>query len=177
MRQPTGSRIPTAAPSNAYPTSDGSWILVAANSEPLFARLSKLIDHPELTEDARFKGNQARVKNVEALDRFITAWAKQHTAAEADRILSQADIPCTRVYTAAECAADPQFRARGMVREVDDPLLGRVLHAGIVPHVTDDPGTVRWPGPAIGAHTEEVLHELLALSCDDVEALRHQGVV
>ena len=177
VRQPTGSRIPTAAPSNAYPTSDGSWILVAANSEPLFARLAKLIGHPELIEDARFNGNQARVKNVDALDRVIAAWTRRHTAADADRILSQADIPCTQVYTAAECAADPQFRERGMVREVDDPLLGRVLHAGIVPHVTDDPGAVRWPGPSIGAHTEKVLHELLALSSDDVEALRQQGVV
>ena len=177
IRQPTGSRIPTAAPSNAYPTRDDGWILIAANSEPLFARLAKLIGQPELVEDQRFKGNQARVENVEVLDRLITAWTRQHTAADADRILSRADIPCTQVYTAAECAADPQFRERGMVREVDDPLFGRVLHAGIVPHVMDDPGAVRWPGPRIGAHTDEVLRELLSLSSTDIKGLREQGVL
>ena len=65
-----------------------------------------------------------------------------------ERIVSEADIPCTLIYTAAECAADPQFRQRGMVREVDDPLFGQVLHAGVVPHVPDNPGVIRWPGAA-----------------------------
>ena len=45
VRQPTGSRIPTAAPSNAYPTQDGKWILIAANSDPLFAKLTALMGH------------------------------------------------------------------------------------------------------------------------------------
>ncbi len=64
-----------------------------------------------------------------------------------------------------------------MVREVDDPLFGPVLHPGIVPHVSDDPGRVRWPGPAIGAHTHPVLAELLALTGADVDALRNEGVL
>jgi crotonobetainyl-CoA:carnitine CoA-transferase CaiB-like acyl-CoA transferase len=177
VRQPTGSRIPTAAPSNAYRTRDGSWILIAANSEPLFARLAGLIGQPELATDPRFIGNQARVKNVEALDSYIAAWAIQHTAADADRILGQADIPATQVYTAAEVARDEQFREREMVREVADPLLGRVLHAGIVPLIPSDPGTVRWTGPRIGAHTDEVLSEVLGFSAATVEDLREQGVV
>ena len=136
MRQPTGSRIPTAAPSNAYPTADGKWILIAANSDPLFAKLVALMGQPELARDPRFTGNLARVRNVEELDRAHRQLDQQATAAEVDRLLTEADIPCTQVYTAAECAADPQFRQRGMVREVEDPLLGRaVLHTGIVPHL------------------------------------------
>src|SRR6516162_1715303 len=68
IREPTGSRIPTAAPSNAYPTKDGKWILIAANSEPLFGRLARLMERPELIDDPRFKGNQARVAHVKELD-------------------------------------------------------------------------------------------------------------
>lgn len=87
---------------------------------------------PDLGRDPRFTGNLARLRNVDELDRR----------------LGEADIPCTPVYTAAECAADPQFRHRGMVRAVEDPLFGReILHPGIVPHVPEDPGAVRWPGP------------------------------
>jgi crotonobetainyl-CoA:carnitine CoA-transferase CaiB-like acyl-CoA transferase len=178
VRQPVGSRIPTAAPSNAYPTSDGKWILIAANSEPLFARLAALIGQPEVANDPRFKGNQARVRNVEALDEVIAGWSRQRTAAEADRQLTEADIPCTQIYTAAECAADRQFRHRGMVREVEDVQFGRsVLHAGVVPHVPENPGVIRWPGPPVGAHTEEVMGELLGLQPAEVEALRQEGVV
>jgi crotonobetainyl-CoA:carnitine CoA-transferase CaiB-like acyl-CoA transferase len=176
VRQPTGSRIPTAAPSNAYPTKDGKWILIAANSDPLFARLARLMERPDILDDPRFKGNQARVQHVADLDTIIASWSKRLEAAEADRILSDVDIPCTLVYTAAECAADPQFRHRGMVREVEDPLFGRVLHAGVVPHVPEEPGQVRWPGPPIGAHTQEVLSELLRMKPAEIEALRAEGL-
>jgi crotonobetainyl-CoA:carnitine CoA-transferase CaiB-like acyl-CoA transferase len=177
IRQPTGSRIPTAAPSNAYPTADGKWILIAANSDPLFARLARLMEQPQLIDDIRFKGNQARVQHVDELDAIIATWSKRLAAQDADDTLSGADIPCTLVYTAAECAADPQFRHRGMVREVDDPRFGRVLHAGVVRHVPEDPGQVRWPGPAVGAHTDEVMAELLGLRPEEVAALRTEGVL
>jgi crotonobetainyl-CoA:carnitine CoA-transferase CaiB-like acyl-CoA transferase len=177
VRQPTGSRIPTAAPSNAYPTADGMWILIAANSDPLFARLAALMGRPELAEDPRFAGNRARLQNVDELDRIIATWTTGLAAAEIDGMLSDADIPATLIYTAAECAADPQFRHRGMVREVEDPWLGPILHPGIVPHLPENPGAVRWPGPPIGAQTAEILSELLALRPAEIDALRQEGVI
>jgi formyl-CoA transferase len=65
-----------------------------------------------------------------------------------------------------------------MVREVEDPLFGReILHPGIVPHIPDDPGAVRWAGPPIGAHTDEVIGELLGLQPAEIAALREEGVV
>ena len=70
-----------------------------------------------------------------------------------------------------------QFRHRGMVREVDDPLFGSILHAGIVPHVPEDPGRVRWPGPAVGAHTDEVMTGLLGMRPQEIAALRTEGVL
>jgi crotonobetainyl-CoA:carnitine CoA-transferase CaiB-like acyl-CoA transferase len=177
VRQPTGSRIPTAAPSNAYPTDDHGWILVAANSDPLFTKLAKLIGKPELAEDERFKGNQNRCQNVEALDAEIVAWTRRHTAFDADRILSEADIPCTLVYTAKEIAADPQFRERGMIQEVEDPLFGRVMHTGVVPYMPECGSGIRWTGPTIGQHTEEVLHDWLGITAPEIERLRNDGVV
>jgi formyl-CoA transferase len=135
------------------------------------------MEQPQLARDPHFLGNQARLQNVVVLDKIIAAWTARFTATEADRILSEADIPCTLVYTAAECAADPQFRHRGMIREVEDPQLGRVLHAGIVPYVPDAPGAVRWPGPTIGAHTEEVLSEKLGLTPHEIAALREDGAI
>lgn len=178
VRQPVGSRIPTAAPSNAYPTRDGKWILIAANSEPLFARLATLIGRPELTSDPRFRSNQARVQNVDALDAAIAEWSRTVTAAEADERITAAGVPCTQIYTAKECAEDAQFRQRGMVQEVENPQFGRpVLHAGVVPYVAEMPGVVRWPGPSVGAHTREVLEKLLGLSPAEVGALQGEGAV
>jgi crotonobetainyl-CoA:carnitine CoA-transferase CaiB-like acyl-CoA transferase len=176
VRQPTGARIATASPSSAYPTRDGKWILIAGNSNPIFARLASLMGKPDLATDPRFTGNALRVKNVEALDEMIGAWSVQHAAADLDRMLAEADVPSTIAYTAAEIAADPQFRARGMVREIEDPAFGTVLHAGVVPHVPDDPGGVRWPGPAAGAHTDAILTEC-GLDAESIASLRTEGVV
>jgi crotonobetainyl-CoA:carnitine CoA-transferase CaiB-like acyl-CoA transferase len=132
---------------------------------------------PDLVRDPRFSGNPSRVQNVEELDRIITAWTMGMAAAEADHRLSGADIPCTLIYTAAEVAADPQFRERGMVREIDDPRFGKVLQPGIVPHVPENPGVIRWPGPPLGAHNDEVLGEMLGLGAAEIEMLRQEGVL
>ena len=66
-----------------------------------------------------------------------------------------------------------------MVREVPDPQFGgrAILHPGIVPGRAGEPRTVRWPGPPVGAHTEEVLEKLLGLPSGEVEDLRKQGVI
>ncbi|MBE7248957.1 MAG: CoA transferase, partial [Actinomycetospora chiangmaiensis] len=110
------------------------------------------------------------------LDAMIGEWSAQHEAAELDRMLAEADVPSTIAYTAADIAADPQFRARGMVREVEDPAFGQVLHAGVVPRVTDDPGTIRWAGPAAGAHTDAILSSC-GFDSEAVASLRAEGVV
>jgi formyl-CoA transferase len=176
VRQPTGSRIPTAAPSSAYPTSDDGWILIAGNSDPIFERLAALMGQPELAQDPRYRGNRLRVQHVEDLDRAIGAWTKAHAAADLNRMMAEADIPATLIYSAADIAKDRQFLARGMVREVTDPQFGAVLQAGIVPHVPNDPGDVRWPGPLVGQHTDEILQEL-GLGAAEIAALRSEGVV
>jgi crotonobetainyl-CoA:carnitine CoA-transferase CaiB-like acyl-CoA transferase len=177
VRAPAGSRIPTAAPSSAYPSADGKWILIAANSDPLFARLAKLIGRPDLLQADKFKGNRARVANVVELDSAISAWTRLLSADELVRRLDDAEVPACQVYSAAEIAADPQFKSRGMVREVEDPLFGRVLHSGIVPHIAENPGGVRWPGPAIGQHTDEVLGELLSMTPEELRSLRAEGTI
>ena len=177
VREPAGSRIPTAAPTSAYPCADGRWIIVAANSEPLFARLCAVMGRAELATDPRFKGNPARLAHVEELDRLIGEWTVTMNVEEADRRLAEADVPSTLIYSAADIATDPQFRARGMVREVADPSFERpVLQAGVVPLVAEDPGTIRWPGQPVGAQTADVLGEI-GYDGAAVAALRQEGVL
>jgi crotonobetainyl-CoA:carnitine CoA-transferase CaiB-like acyl-CoA transferase len=177
IKQPTGGAIATAAPSNAYPTSDTGWVLIAANSEPLFAALATLMAQPALTTDPRFQGNRARVQNSAALDQLIADWTRSHTMSELEELLNRADIPNSRAYTAADVATDPQYLFRGMVRRVDDPALGRVLHTGIVPHIPESPGTVRWAGPEVGQHTDEILRELCGCNQSEIARLRAEGTI
>lgn len=166
VRQPSGAGIPTAAPSNTYPTADGSWVVIGGNSDPIFARLAALIGRSEWATDPRFASNAARCANVTELDAAIADWTRRHPAEAAERLLSAADIPACRFYTVADIAADPHFRARGAVLEIDDPLTGRVLHPGPVPRFDglSPQDAVAWAGPAIGAHNRAVLGGMLGLS-------------
>ena len=177
IKQPTGGAIATAAPSNAYPTADGEWILIAANSEPLFAKLLHLMDREDLRNDERFDGNAQRVRHAAALDILISDWTRALTAADLAERLAAADIPASKVYTAADIAQDAQYRARGMVREVDDPLLGATLHPGIVPHFPGAPGSVRRTGPAIGADGEDLVRRLLGYDEPRIADLKQTGVL
>ena len=165
VRQPSGAAIPTAAPTNTYPTADGGWLCIAGNSDPIFQRLSSLLGRPELAEDPRFIDNAARVANRGALDRLIGEWTRARTAAEAEALLERAEIPASRLYTIADCAADPHLRARFAIQEVDDPLIGRTLHPGPAIRFDGDPprSVIAWPGPAAGAHNDYVRGELLGL--------------
>lgn len=178
VKQPTGGGIATAAPTNAYPTADDSWVLIGANSEPLFARLANLMGRPDLAAAPEYRDNPHRVANSEALDAAIAGWTRQYDVTELVQRLEQADIPSSKIFTAEDIANDPQFRARDMVREVVDPRFEKpVLQAGIVPHVPESPGEVRWPGPAIGEHGDAILSELLELSPADIGALRAEGIL
>ncbi|MEC3947664.1 CoA transferase [Sphingobium sp. HWE2-09] len=176
IKEPTGGGIATAAPSNAYPTADGGYVLIAANSEPLFARLMTTIGRPDLIDEARFTGNLNRVANMAELDALIGEWTVGFSASALEALLTDADIPNSRAYTAADAVADPQYRARAMVQEVEDPLLGTMLHSGIVPHVPESPGTVRWTGPAIGQHSDEILRDI-GLTESEAAALRKEQVI
>ncbi len=178
VKQPTGGGIATAAPTNAYPSADGAWILIAANSEPLFAKLMNMIGRPDLIGASGYDGNQARVANAAMLDALIGDWTRQFPIHTLTEMLAEADIPASKVYDAADIAADPQYQARYMVREIPDAHFKRpVLQAGIVPLIAEAPSTVRWAGPSIGAHTEEVLAELLNLDLSAIASLRADGVI
>lgn len=179
IRQPAGSRIETASPSNAYRSSDGAWVLVAANSDYLFRTLCLLMGQPDLSDDPRFRTNPSRVANNEALDAIIGQWVHGLTADAVIDQLEAANIPASKVYTVVDIANDPQYRARDMVAEVDDPRLGKTLHPGVVPVVQglDRKSQIRWTGPAIGAHNREVYRELAGLSEADLTALEREGVI
>ena len=165
IRQPAGAGIPTAAPTNTYPCADGKWLCIAGNSDLIFRRLADVISRPDLADLPRFATNFDRCANVTELDALIADWTRTLLGAEAEALLEAADVPCSRLYDIADCAADPHFRARKSVLEVDDPLIGRTLHFG--PAIRMDgqapEDSIAWTGPAVGAHNDYVFGNLVGL--------------
>ncbi|MDE2583022.1 MAG: CoA transferase [Rhodospirillales bacterium] len=168
IRQPIGAAIPTAAPTNTYPCADGKFICIAGNSDFIFARLMAAIGRPDLAADPAYATNANRCAHRDDLDAAIAAWTRTLPAARAQDILDAAEVPCSRLFDVADCAADPHFRARAAVQPISDPLIGPTLHPGPAIRLDGDAPdqVVRWTGPALGAHTGYVLHTLLGLPRD-----------
>ena len=164
IRQPAGSAILTAAPTNTYLCADGKWLCVAGNSDLIYHRLMTLIGREDLRDDPRMADNRGRCANARELDAAIGAWTRTLPAAEAQERLEAVDVPCSRLFDMRDCAEDPHFRARQTVMEVADPLVGETLLHPAAPFRFDgiDPREmVRWTGPAVGAHNDHVFRELL----------------
>jgi crotonobetainyl-CoA:carnitine CoA-transferase CaiB-like acyl-CoA transferase len=177
IRAPTGPRLPRIAPSNVYRSSDGKWVVIAANHDTLWRRLAKLMGKPELGEDERFSSHHARGENEDLLDEIIGEWAAKHTADELDRIVNEAGVVCAPVYTAADIYADPYFRERELLVEYEDEVHGTVSAQGIVPKLSATPGRVRQAARwTVGADTDTVLAEL-GVEREELDALRESGVV
>ncbi|NQW01382.1 MAG: CoA transferase [Rhodospirillales bacterium] len=178
VRAPAGGALPVSAPSNAYPSADGRWVIIAANSDALYRRLMQVINRPDIAADENFKTNPGRVARMAELDEAIGQWTRTLPAKQAEQILAEADIPSTLIYTIEDCAADPQFLARDMIVPVNDPNFGETLHPGIIPKMSGaDPGGITWSGPDVGAHTDSVLAELLHMSREEIEILRTEGAL
>ena len=177
--QREGSNLPSMAPNSSYPTRDGGWVLIAANSQPTWRRLVALMQQPALLTDPRFETIQARGKpeNMKAIDAIVADWTRQHDAAPLEELLRQGEVPCTRVYTIADIYADPHFQARQMLMQVPHPTLGHTTQTGVVPRLSATPGRIRHTGPDTGADSAQVLNELLGLSPERIAALQAAGAV
>lgn len=176
VRTRSGGALPGISPSNTYPSSDGRHVVIAGNSDAIFKRLMSAIGRPDLGRDPMLASNEGRVRNNAALDAAISAWTSQRTMDDILRALDAADVPAGRIYSVADIVEDPHYAARDMILETELPDNVTVKMPGITPKLSDTPGGVRWPGPALGQHTDEVLTSL-GLDEADIARLRKAGAV
>ena len=175
VREAAGSALPGIAPSNAYRCQDG-YVLVAGNGDSIFKRLMAVIGRPDLAADPGLAGNTGRVERVAELDAAIEAWTVQRTVDQVLQALGDARVPAGKVYTVADIAADPHFRARDMILQQRTREGYDVEVPGVVPKLSATPGTVRQAAPRLGEDTDAVLREM-GLSDQQIAQLRDKGIV
>jgi formyl-CoA transferase len=175
IRGAAGSALPGIAPTNAYLCSDGGYAIVAGNGDSIFRRLMGVIGREDLGNDPALANNAGRVERVEEIDAAIGAWTLKRTVGEVLAALDAASVPAGRIYTIADIASDAHYRERGMLAEVemDD---GPVMVPGIVPKLSETPGSQRTKAPGLGEHTEQVLREI-GLTDSQIGQLRAKGVI
>ena len=170
---PLGSGHPLTAPYQAFRTRDG-WITVGASNQANYVRLTQVLKAPELAQDARFRDNAARMKNLAALAELLTQRFEGKTSAEWISALDAAGVPAGPVLTIAETLEHPQVRARGMLVDTEHPKAGATKAIGCPLKLSTTPPSVRRPAPLYGQHTREVLLEF-GFGSDEVQGLIDGG--
>ncbi len=166
-----------SAPRNTYLTRDERWIVIAASTQSVAARLFEAMGRPDLLDDPRFSTNPKRVENVEVLDEIVSAWVGARSEAEVMDLLEAADVAVAPILDVSDLATDPQLQQRGTIATVNDPELGDVRMPNVLPSLSETPGSIRSSAPRLGEHNREVYGGLLGLSEADIDALRKEETI
>ncbi|MCP4637941.1 MAG: CoA transferase [Methyloversatilis sp.] len=176
IRGRTGNIMPGITPSNTHTARDGRHIIVGGNGDAIFRRLMTAIGRPDLAADPSLADNAGRDARRDEIYALIDAWVAAHDGDEVLRVLGEADVPVSRVYSIEDIAADPQYLARAVFETARLPD-GRTFKAPApMPRLSETPGRTDWIGPALGEHTDEVLKGLGYLE-QDIAALRAGGAL
>jgi crotonobetainyl-CoA:carnitine CoA-transferase CaiB-like acyl-CoA transferase len=93
------------------------------------------------------------------------------------RLFETEGLTAAPVYDIADILEDPHFKARRTFVDVPDRELGTVTMNAPTPRLSETPGVIRWPGPALGAHNREVYAGELGLSDQEIARLQADGII
>ncbi|MDE2204673.1 MAG: CoA transferase [Burkholderiaceae bacterium] len=176
IRQPAGGALPGIAPSNAYRCAGGEYVLIAANGDNIFRRLMLRMGRQDLADDPGLSRNDGRAARADEIDAAINAWTGALPIGDVLAALHEAQVPSGPIYTVADIAADPHYRARGVIETVRAQSGIDVEMPGVVPKLSGTPGAVQTSAPRLGQHTRNVLRGH-GLSDAQIDTLVSQGIV
>ena len=176
VRERSGSILPNVAPSNSYPTKDGDY-LIAANQDTVFKRLAEAMGQAELGEDDRFATHGARGNNQQELDDLISEWSKNYSSAELSKILNEFGVPNGKIFTAPDMLEDEHYAAREAIVSLNHPALGEVKMQNVFPKMSETQGKVKWCGPELGQHNDEIYRDMLKLDDDKIKDYIEKGII
>lgn len=169
-----GNSNPLICPNGMFPTKDDRYVCIPASTDTLWERLVALMGRPELL---KYDSNPVRIRHREEIEGAVTNWTSSHDLFDLVEICAEAGVACGPLYSSAEIARDPHIEARGSIVEVPDPETGRpVRMASSAGRFSGFVAQTGEAGPALGAHTDEVLTEL-GYAAGQIEKLRANGAV
>jgi formyl-CoA transferase len=176
IRERTGAILPNVAPSNVYRTSNGM-VLIAANQDTVFSRLAEAMGQSGLATDPKYSTHGARGANQVELDALVERWTETMATRQVLELMEKFGVPAGLIYRAPEMLDDPHFKSREAIVTVPHPDFGELRMQNVAPKLSETPGAIRRPSPAMGQHNDEVYRELLALSAERYAQLKAGKVV
>jgi len=171
----TGNAHPNIQPQQVFRCADGEMILVVGN-DGQFARFAEVVGHGEWVSDERFATNAQRVRNQGILLPLIAAILVTQDRAHWVALLEAAGVPCGAINTIPEVFAEPQVKAREMLRQAAHPVSGSAPLVASPMRFTESPLAYDRAPPLLGQHSNEVLHDL-GFNNEQIARLRTAGII
>lgn len=173
---PLGTRHPSIVPFQAFMAKD-DWIVIAVGNDNLWGKFCKAVGREELIDDPRFKTNPKRLENYKVLKPIIDEIIAQKSVDEWLSIFTEAGVPSTRINTIDKTIDDPHVKARGILQNINHPVIGDMLLPKLPIMFSGNSMDIRTPAPLLGEHSEKILREVLGYSDDEISNLKEKGVL
>lgn len=176
VQERNGNRSVNNSPRNTYRTKDDQWVAVSTSAQNIAERVMRLIGRSEYIEEPWFGKGSERAKHADELDEAVGSWISERTRDEVVDAFEEAGAAVAPIYSIEDIMQDPQYKALETIIGVEDPELGNVKMQNVLFRLSDTPGEVRWSGPRLGEHNEEVYGQL-GLDGTRLEELSDKGVM
>lgn len=175
VREPEGTGTVNACPHGHFPAGDGKFLAIACTTDKMFERLCGAMQRPDLWD--RFGDQATRLAGRAIVLAEVEAWTTSMPRDEVIRVCTGHDVPCGAINSIADIFADPHFKARGTMIQVDVPGVGPVTVPAALPRLSATPGEVKTLGPGLGEANDMVYGDWLGLSADERRDLAAKGVI
>lgn len=172
-RQPGGAHQ-TLVPAQTFATADG-YLVIMCMKEKFWRMLAKKIGLAALLGDPRFATFADRLQHRHELVDAVGAVLRTRSTAAWLEVL-RGEVPCAPVYTVEEALHDEHVAAREMVVDVVHPQFGVLKETGCPIKIAGTAPRYVAASP-LGADTDALLRELLAMNETQIAALRRAGAV
>ncbi len=171
-----GNTSATASPHGVYPCSGvDRWVSIAAGDERQWKNLCSAANGEAWTTDSRYSDLNGRLRERQSLDRDIADWTAPQEAWELADRLQRAGVPATAVTLNSDVVERDEVPSPDFWHHLDHPHLD--MFPGAAARIDGRTPEIRRLPPDLGAHTDEILAELLGKSASELTALRDRGVI
>lgn len=176
VQERSGNRSVNNAPRNIYKTSDGEWVAISTSAQNIAERVMRLVGRPEYIEEPWFQKGSERAKHADELDEAVGSWISERTREEVVDAFEEVSAAVAPIYSIEDIMEDPQFKALNSIVSIEDPELGPVKMQNVLFRLSETPGEIKWSGPRLGEHNQEVYGEI-GLESKELEELAENGIL
>jgi crotonobetainyl-CoA:carnitine CoA-transferase CaiB-like acyl-CoA transferase len=177
VRERMGADTVNHVPHSHYETRDGEWVALACTTDRMFERLCEAMERPDLMAEDAFRTMRQRIARRAEINGIVAAYIGSKDRDDLIAHFLKKEVPIGPINSVADIFQDPHIAARGNLVRMAASDTDGVVVPGVVPRLSETPGTIRSLGPKLAAHNEEIYRDRLGLTPDELAALAAARVI